>query len=217
MALVNPWVRSLHFHGEWILSSRLSMAEWQKTWSAGGTWCVMVQLAVANHDGTGLFGGKVYGDFFKENTCGNNAARRKKKWCKQVLVWNGIFESTVEAPAPVITFKTLQQSKVCTSEASPWHNHKGQPVTTRHNSPVVHSPRKFWSFPTAKRQNAIYPSKSMPRPARGWRCFLKMYVCVCVCVGVAFSEKTILYLPIIHLTVCRSKWFWIDSLMGPHS
>lgn len=110
---------------------------------------------------------------------------QKKKWCKQVLVWNGIFESTVEAPAPVITFKTLQQSKVCTSEASPWHNHKGQPVTTRHNSPVVHSPRKFWSFPTAKRQNAIYPSKSMPRPARGWRCFLKMYVCV----GVAFSEK----------------------------
>ena len=56
-------------------------------------------------------------------------------------------------------------------------NHKSQPITTWHNSVVL---KNFWSFPTAKRQNAIYPSKSMPRETARTPVSAKMFV--------AFSE-----------------------------
>jgi len=111
---------------------------------------------------------------FSKKTHGSMPLGKKKMMLK--VLWERIF-CDVEAPAPVITFKTCSNPsfvQVKHHHGTTTRDNPSQPDTTHE---LYTLQKNIWSFPTAKRQNAIYPSKSMPRPARSWRCFLKMCVC----------------------------------------
>ena len=122
---------------------------------------------------------------FSKKTHGSMPLGKKKMMQTSALLTN--LRIFVEAPAPVITFKTCSNPMfVQVKHRITMAQTVGQPqVTTRHNPTQL---TKILEFPNCEEAKCNIPFKKYASAGEGLEVFSEN-VCVCGWVGVAFSKK----------------------------